>query len=444
MKKRSLSKIDIFSIVLGSIIGWGAFMLPGTKFLKEAGVINTFLGIVLGVICIIIIEKNYSIMMRIHDEEGGEFSYAYNNLGKKHGFFVGWFLSITYFTMIPLNATAFPLIIKKLFGNVLEIGYLYNIAEHNVYLGEIVVSCIIILIFAIINLNGINKTSSIQNIIIFMLIIIVIIIGIAMFINGNKEKFFSLYINDYFFDLNQILKVFTITPFAFIGFDVIPQLSKEFKFSKKKASIVAIFSLIVSGLIYNVLNIITALEYTPKEAIALEWALGSAVLKTLGKGAFVLLIISLCAAVCSGINGFMICSSKLLGAMANYKMLPKNISNKNKNGVFGNAIKFITIISLISPWLGRGLILWIVEMASLGASITYCYISFIAIKKNKSKLIPLTGVSIGIIFILLLLLPNSPAHLSREAMVVLIIWSLIGILLYYRFDLKIEKEISYD
>ena len=31
MKSR-LTKLDVFSIVLGSIIGWGSFMLPGTKF----------------------------------------------------------------------------------------------------------------------------------------------------------------------------------------------------------------------------------------------------------------------------------------------------------------------------------------------------------------------------------------------------------------------------
>ena len=55
--KKSLGKFDIFAIVLGAIIGWGSFMLPGTKFLKEAGVINTALGLILGAICIILIEN---------------------------------------------------------------------------------------------------------------------------------------------------------------------------------------------------------------------------------------------------------------------------------------------------------------------------------------------------------------------------------------------------
>lgn len=429
MKENKLNKIDIFSIVLGAIIGWGSFMLPGTKFLKESGVINTFLGLALGVVCIIIIEKNYSIMMASHDEEGGEFSYTYNNLGKKHGFVVGWFLTLAYFTMIPLNATAFPLVIKKLFGGILEFGYLYDVAGYSIYFGEILVSSIIILLFASLNLKGIKKTSKVQNMIIFSLISMILIVGVGMLIKGDKVSFVNNYISNYSFDVGQIIRVFAITPFAFIGFDAIPQLRKEFDFSKKKASMVAIVSLVIGGLIYNVLNIITALAYSPEEAIGLEWAAGSAVLSTLGKGAFILLIIALCAAVWSGINGFMICSSKLLGSIANYKMLPSKIGEVNKNGVFGNAILFITIVSLIAPWFGREAIIWIVDMSSLGASVAYLYVSYIALKRAKhkrNKVISIVGIVISIVFIMVLLLPISPASLSKESMIALIIWCILG------------------
>ena len=439
MKEIKLSRIDIFSIVLGAIIGWGSFMLPGTKFLKESGVINTFLGLFLGVICIIIIEKNYLIMMQTHDEEGGEFSFTYNNLGKKHGFIVGWFLTLAYFTMIPLNATAFPLVIKKIFSGILEFGYLYNVAGYNIYLGEILTSSVIIIAFAALNLNGIKKTSKVQNLIIFSLISMTFIVLVGMIIKGNRIDFINTYINKYSFDLSQIIKVFPITPFAFIGFDAIPQLSKELNFSKKKASRVAVISLVMGALIYNILNIITALAYSPEQASSLEWAAGSAVLSTLGKGAFFLLIIALTAAVWSGINGFMICSSKLLGSIANYKMLPSKMGKINKNGVFSNAIIFITIVSLIAPWFGRQAIIWIVDMSSLGASVAYFYVSFIVLKESKNtkdKILSGIGVIISIIFMLLLILPISPAALSKESLIALIAWCIIGFIAYY----KIQKD----
>lgn len=448
--KEGLSKFNIFAIVVGAIIGWGSFMLPGTKFLKESGVINTALGLILGALCIIIIEINYEVMMKNQDEEGGEFSFAYNNLGEKHGFIVGWFLTLAYFTMIPLNATAFPLVIKKLMGGILEFGYLYTIAGYNIYLGEIFVSSIIILIFAYINIKGLKESSKVQNIIIISLISMVLLVFTGMIFKGDVAKFNKSYINEYTFDLSQIAKVFAITPFAFVGFDSIPQLCKEFSFSKKKASVIAIVSLIIGTLIYNLLNIITALAYSPNEVGALEWATGSAVSSTLGKTAFVMLIIALCAAVWSGINGFIICSSKLLGSISKYNLLPKSMGKLNDTGVYSNSIIFIVVISLIAPWFGREVIIWIVNMSSVGAAIAYLYVSLISYKKctNKmGKIFSIAGTLISITFILLLLLPSSPAGLGKESMIALGIWTIIGGVFYIlvkssKKDVNIENIIT--
>ena len=106
-EKKGLSKFDILNLVIGSIIGWGSFILPGSFFLPKAGVLSTVLGLCIGGIFVIIIQKAYQIMLSCHIGEGGEFSYALSNMGKIHGFIVGWSLSLCYLSMIPLNATAY-------------------------------------------------------------------------------------------------------------------------------------------------------------------------------------------------------------------------------------------------------------------------------------------------------------------------------------------------
>ncbi|HFL3828612.1 TPA: APC family permease [Clostridioides difficile] len=445
--KSNLRKIDVFSIVLGSIIGWGSFMLPGTKFLKEAGVINTAFGLFLGAICIIIIESSYKIMMENHEEEGGEFSYTYNNYGRTHGFIVGWFLLLAYLTIIPLNGTAFPLVIKKIFGNILEFGYLYSIAGYEVYLGEILISSLIVILFSYLNIKGIKESSRVQNIIAFTLVTLVFVIFIAMLLKVDKDIILNNYIYNYKFDLGEVLKVFAITPFAFVGFDAIPQICREFDFGAKKASIIAIISIIMASIIYNILNITTALVYSPEEAYILDWALGTGVLITLGKFGFLLLVIALSAAVTSGINGFMICTSKLMGSIANYNMIPKKYGYINKNEVFKNSIIFATIISLIAPWFGREVILWIVDMASLGAAIAYMYVSLIAFKMEKNKFrksMSFLGVMISILTILLLLIPTSPAALGKESLIALGLWIGLGIIFYIKvvssYTIKTSKD----
>ncbi len=149
------------------------------------------------------------------------------------------------------------------------------------------------------------------------------------------------------------------------------------------------------------------------------------------------MVIALSAAVTSGINGFMISTSKLMGSIANHHIIPKKYAYINKNGVFQNAILFATTISLIAPWFGREVILWIVDMSSLGAAIAYFYVCFIAIKLGNTifrKILSILGMLASILTVSLLLIPPSspPAALGKESLIALILWIVLGIIFYIK------------
>lgn len=420
-----LSKIEVFSIALGSIIGWGAFMLPGIKFLKEAGIINTFLGLLLGAVSILIIESSYKYMIAHHNEEGGEFSFTYQHLGNKHGFISGWFLGLAYLSIIPLNATALPLVIDKLFSGYFQKGYLYNILGYNVYLGEVIVSSIVILFFAWINLKGLKKVGKIQSFCTLFLIGIVFFIAILMFIKVPIDFEYKTYIESYTFDLKQIFAIFVIAPWAYIGFDTVPQLVKNFDFPREMSSALSMFAILFGLLIYTLLTAITGLVFSPSELINFSWPTGEAVLSSLGSIPFVLLCTALFFAVCSGVNGFFVSTTKLLNSMSEYKVLPFKEDTKQ-------VIYFITVISLVAPWFGREALGSIVDMASVGAAISYSYVCYIVWRETK-KVTAILGLIICIIFILLLLLfPGSPSFLSTYSIIALIIWIIIGSIYYYQ------------
>ena len=433
--KSKLNKIDVFSIVLGSIIGWGSFMLPRTKFLNEAGVINTAIGLFLGALFIIIIQSSYYVMLENHNDEGGEFSFTYKHCGRNHGFIVGWFLLLAYLTIIPLNGTAFPLVIRKIFGDLFQFGYLYSIAGYEIYIGEIILSNLVILLFAYINIKGIKESARVQNFIALTLVTLVFTVFTIMFVKVDRSNFLRNYIYNYKFEIGEVLKIFAITPFAFVGFDNIPQICKEYDFGAKTASLIAILSVLIGATIYSILNLTTGLVYSPEEALALDWALGTGVLATIGKFGFLLLVIALSAAVTSGINGFMISTSKLMGSISNHNMVPKKYSYINENGVYKNAILFATTISLIAPWFGREVILWIVDMSSLGAAIAYLYVCIIAFRIGDTilrKIMSLLGIIASLLTILLLLIPASPAALGRESLIALGLWIILGTIFYIK------------
>ncbi|NMA86030.1 MAG: amino acid permease, partial [Tissierellia bacterium] len=325
--------------------------------------------------------------------------------------------------------------IRKIFGDLFQFGYLYSIAGYEIYIGEIILSNLVILLFAYINIKGIKESAKVQNFIAITLVSLVFVVFTIMFVKVDRSKFLENYVYDYKFNLGEVLRIFAITPFAFVGFDNIPQICKEYDFGAKTASLIAVLSVIIGATIYSILNLTTGLVYSPKEALALDWALGTGVLNTIGKFGFLLLVIALSAAVTSGINGFMISTSKLMGSISNHHMVPKKYSYINENGVFKSAILFATVISLIAPWFGREVILWIVDMSSLGAAIAYFYVCFIAFRLGDSlfrKILSLLGVIASALTVLLLLMPSSPAVLGKESLMALGLWIILGTVFYIR------------
>lgn len=135
-----LRRIDVIALVVGSIIGWGSFTLPGSRFLKEAGVLDTALGLGIGAAMVVLIQGGYHVMMRHHADEGGEFSYAYRRFGHAHGFVVGWSLLLAYISLVGLNGTAFVLVLKRIFGDDVSVGYLYTLAGYPVHASDIAIA----------------------------------------------------------------------------------------------------------------------------------------------------------------------------------------------------------------------------------------------------------------------------------------------------------------
>ena len=432
--RKKLRRVDILALALGSIIGWGSFTLPGTKFLSESGILDTALGLILGGIAVVFIQKGYHIMMERHAEDGGEFSYTYENMGKKHGFIVGWSLTLCYLSMVPLNATAFVLVLKRIFGDKVDFIYLYEVAGYPVYLSEILIATAILLVFAYINIKGLKVSSRVQNTMILLMVVNILILFGYMYLTTDQTLIRETYLSGYKVMWSQVAKVVAIIPFLFVGFDVIPQVASELNFEPRKATGMAVVAIFSGVLFYNLLNILTGMVYTPEGALSQTWALGSAVLGNMGAWGFALLIISLAGAVAGGINGFMLGGSKLIGSLSRYRLIPERYSRENENGVFFVGIRFITLVSFLAPWLGREVIIYIVDMSSFLAAITYFYVCWISMKKVKgiSRFIAGIGALVSLVFIGLLVIPGSPGQLSGPSMVMLFLWTVLGVFYYWR------------
>ena len=442
--EKKLKPINVWSLALGSIIGWGAFVMPGTTFLPKAGTLGTAIGLLCASLVMITIALNYGYMVQKYPVAGGEYAFAKNTFGRRHAFFCGWFLGLSYLCIVPLNATALGLVSRKLLGGVLEVGYLYKIAGWDIYAGEIILASAVLILFAWLSIKGISVAGWIQTVMAFSLVASVFILAIAAVLNSDASisNMKPYYPKDQSL-VASIASVVAIAPWAFVGFDSIPQAAEEFAFSPKKTSRLMIFAILFGGLVYILLNLITA-SVMPWEILLsknYDWPTGEAVEIIMGKVGLVFLGIALVCAVLSGVIGFYMATSRLLLSMAREKALPNwfsKIDSKYKTPI--NAILFVMIISLIAPWFGRKVLSWVVDMSSIGAAIGYgytCIASYKTLKNNPQdkkpvlKVLSVIGFTFSIIFVLLLIIPGMPSYLAVESRVCLVVWMVIGLIFYF-------------
>ncbi len=466
---KQLTPVHVWAIAFGCIIGWGSFINPGKKFLPNSGVAGTAIAMILGALVMVVIAFSYAYMVPKYPKAGGEFTFTKNCFGKVPAFFCGWFLVIAYLTNVPMNSTAIGLIVDGIDGSadILKWGLHYCIAGFDVYLGEILLASFILVLFGILNILGVKKAGIIQTILASMLAICAITLCVAgvcsakanglnmqpiwgfdkvaaTSANTNIENIGTFSHKGKMGIVSAILATFAIAPWAYVGFDTIPQAAEEFKFSYKKVMTVMCVAIAFGCFVYVSNNTVAAaaLNNWPERVMAGDWVLLIAAEELLGTFGKTLIGVGVSSAVLSGIMGFYLASSRLMYSMSKEGYLPTwfGVIDEEHNTP-KNAIIFCIIVSLSGPILGREALGWFVDMSAIGASIGYFFTSsatIVTMKRNgdgnaRLKFYAIAGICFSIAFIILQLIPIPGligVHFCKQSYIMLIIWSALGLVFY--------------
>ena len=438
--QKVMSPVDVWGLALGAIIGWGCFVLPGTAFLPKAGPAGTALGMLVGALLIMIIAVSYGYLIRNFPVSGGSIIYTREAIGKRNSFVCGWAMILAYWSLIPLNATALALISRYLFPGIIQQGLLYEIAGWDVYAGEVVLASAAIVIMALVNIRGIKQAAWMQTAISMTLvgcIFIVSFLVLSMSDWGNLAPGFPEGKSWW----AGVFSIVAMAPWAFIGFDCIPQSAEEYNFSHRKSTFIMISAILIAAILYIAVCTVTAVGVEPWQELLAQrnnWPTGYVVRNTLGIAGIVFLGIAMFCAVVSGMNAFYISTSRLMYAMAKAGSMPGWFGKlSSKYGTPVNAIWFVMAMSLFAPWFGREILLWIVDMTSVGAAIVFAYTTASAAiigKRNgswKYTIFGIVGCIFSLFFLSLLIIPGMPGYLSFQSRVVLFAWIFIGVVFYF-------------
>ena len=438
--KRVMRPIDVWGLALGAIIGWGCFVLPGTAFLPKAGPGGTAMGMLIGALLIIVIAVSYGYLIRKFPISGGEFIYAKEAFGKRNAFVCGWAMILAYWSLIPLNATALAMISRYLFPGIVQQGLLYEIAGWEVYAGEVILASAAIILMALLNIRGIKQAAWIQTAIALTLVGCILVITFLVFCISDWSNIAPAFPEGRRW-WKGVFSIVAMAPWAFIGFDCIPQSAEEYNFSHKKSTFIMISAVLVAAILYIAVCAVTAVGVEPWQQLLDSrnaWPTGYVVRNTMGLAGIIVLGVAMFCAVVSGMNAFYISTSRLMYAMAKEGSLPKWFEHLSpKYGTPTNAIIFTMAMSLFAPWFGREILLWIVDMTSVGAAIVFAYTTGSAAVigyRNGSKkyaVFGIIGCLFSLFFLSLLIIPGMPGYLTFQSRVVLFVWILIGVAFYF-------------
>ena len=467
--QKQLNPASVWAIAFGCIIGWGAFINPGKKFLPNSGVYGTAIAMVIAAAVMIIIAFSYAYMVPKCPRAGGEFMFTRMCYGKIPAALCGWFLVIAYLSNVPMNSTAIGLIVDGLDGdlNLLQFGFHYSVAGFEIWMGEMLFAMLILILFAVFNIIGVKKAGYIQTILAALLALSTFILMVSALLSSKTK---GIHLEPVWgFDkataiaakaqgkdiaafahagtrgiLSAILATFAIAPWAYVGFGTIPQEAEEFRFSYRKVMGIMTIAILFGCFVYVSNNTVAAaaLENWPDRVIAGEWVLLIAAEELLGPFGKVLLGVGVSCAVLSGMMGFYMASSRLIYAMSQDGYLPKWFGKiDQKYGTPKNALLFCMAVSLSGPILGREALGWFVDMSAIGASIGYLFTCLCTLRTMKRdgdgtkalKALALTGAIASVAFICLQLIPIpglSGVHFGKESYLMLLIWTVLGVVFY--------------
>ena len=449
-----LSPLAVWALSVGSAIGWGSLVVTGKDYLLQAGPLGSILGLLIGLVMMLMVASHYHFLANRYPGTGGLYNYVKYIFGYDRAFLVGWFMFLVYISIFWANATSIPLFARYFLRSFFSFGYLYTIFGYEVYLGEALVTLAAIGLVALLCMKSKRATARSMVILVFIFTIGITVCFAAAMIGhpGSGMTMDPAFIPDRNV-FSQVIRIAFISPWAFIGFESVSHSAAEYRFRHSNMFRVLLISLCVTTALYifTILLSVTAypegcsgwLDYLGRldefDGIAGLPAFYAAN-HYLGSAGIYILMASLLSLVVTSLIGMLRTISRLCYAAAQDGILPERYSKLNGKQIPVNAILLVLAVSLPIPFLGRTAIGWIVDTTTVGATILYGFASMAVFKASgaegckKNRILSGICIVIMIAFVAFTLLPGLFADhtIETESYVLLIAWSMLGLLFFNR------------
>ena len=437
--ERVLSKKDVLALAFGAMIGWGWVVMAGS-WIKTAGTLGAILAFIMGGIMVLFVGLTYAELTSAMPKCGGEHVFSLRALGANASFICTWSIILGYVSVVAFEAVAFPTVLEYLVPGYIQ-GKMYTVAGYDVYFTWVLVGMISSIAITIINYFGVKPAAFLQGV----LTLIIGAVGLSFFggavVNGDTANITSLFSDG----SRGVLAVAVMTPFMYVGFDVIPQAAEEINLPFKKIGQILVMSVVMAVVWYVMIIYGVSLAMDSSALAGSKLATADAMKAVFFNSplASKIMVIAGIGGIITSWNSFFVGGSRAIYSMADSKMLPKFLGKlhpKYKTPV--NAVLLIGILSTLAPLLGRKMLVWLVDAGGFTIVISYLIvaISFVVLRfKEPDMPRPYKvrkGVLVGSIAVLLsgacifLYLPGAPSALVNYEWAIVLGWFILGGVFY--------------
>jgi APA family basic amino acid/polyamine antiporter len=454
---RSLGPVALIAIGIGGIIGTGIFVLTGLAAAQHAGpaIPLSFIMAALGCVFAGLCYAEFSAMVPV---SGSAYAYSYATLGEFTAWFVGWNLVLEYLfaaatvavgwgryfvklldhfhvNFLPAALTSAPLGVGPDGASIVTTGAFFN-------LPAVVIAAIVTAICYI----GIKQSATFNGFIVAIKVtVVIVVIAFGAFyvsldnwhpyIPPNTGKFGE-------FGISGILRASGIIFFAYIGFDAVSTAAQEARNPARDMPIGILGSLIICTVLYIAMSaVLTGMVPYPKlndaapVAVALQAHPALDWLTTW-------VIVGALAGLTSVILVMILAQARIFLTMAHHGLIPPvfgKVHPKFRTPHVATAVTGV-FAAIAAGALPIGLLGELVSIGTLIAFIVVC-IGVLVLRYQRPELPrPFRVKAIWLVSLLGVGFCGAmAATLPRDTWIRLIVWTAIGVVIYFTYSYKRSK-----
>ena len=170
----------------------------------------------------------------------------------------------------------------------------------------------------------------------------------------------------------------------------------------------------------------------------------------------IMIIGGLCGIVTSW-NSFLIGGSRAIYSMADSFMIPRAFAKTSKRSHAPYvAILLVGFLSIVAPFFGRTMLVWIVDAANFACCLAYCLvsISFLIIRKKHPDMerpfkikhpwfVGIMATVLSAAIVVMYLIPGTGTTLIWQEWIIVGAWILLGVGFYIWSRIKNKKQFGY-